>query len=394
MADGRARSEPLLGAGGAIEEPIPRVQELLSSVGEEEDEEEIDIDEQARRMRRRRDELRMQLEVVELEEQLAARRRLLAAGVTPGPSVASSSAGDDDGISVGRSATPSVRVAVVPEALSRRSGGGRPRLREPPVFKGRTIKEARDFLTALELTFALMPDAYETDASRVLYGVMYLGGEPSEQWHLSHRVGDLEGYTWKQFKQFVQDAVEDPVNRSLTNIVAYETARQKEGQSVSAFATELATLEDQIAAYTPEQRVQHLLAKLRPELRTDIITYHKVPSKRDDLVSLATRLEQAKRKTGTGGGGGGSQSTHKRNASEAHKGYGKKKRQLSPNRSTAMPERSKGNADSVTCWTCNEKGHYATDCPKKGKGEKAATRKVTASAKKAKTKGSSPKADE
>lgn len=389
MADGRARSEPLLGAGGAIEEPIPRVQELLSSVGEEEDGEEIDIDEQARRMRRRRDELRMQLEVVELEEQLAARRRLLAAGVTPGPSVASSSAGDDDSISVGRSATPSVRTAFAPEASSRRSGG-RPRLREPPVFKGKTIKEARDFLTALELTFALMPDAYETDASRVLYGVMYLGGEPSEQWHLNHSVGDLQGYTWSEFRQFVQDAVEDPVNRSLTNIVAYETARQKEGQSVTAFATELATLEDQIAAYTPEQRVQHLLAKLRPELRTDIITYHKVPSKRDDLVSLATRLEQAKRRVGSGSGG--SQLSHKRNASEAQKTQGKKKRHLSPNRSAALPNRGRGNNDNVTCWTCNEKGHYSTDCPQKGRGDKAATRKVTASEKKAKTKESPPKA--
>ena len=47
------------------------------------------------------------------------------------------------------------------------------------------------------------------------------------------------------------DVVEDPVNRSLSTTVAYESARQGDGQTVQAFATELATLEEQMDAYTP-----------------------------------------------------------------------------------------------------------------------------------------------
>jgi hypothetical protein len=39
----------------------------------------------------------------------------------------------------------------------------RPRLREPETFKGKTLKEARDFIRSLELVFALAPDAYSAE---------------------------------------------------------------------------------------------------------------------------------------------------------------------------------------------------------------------------------------
>jgi hypothetical protein len=43
--------------------------------------------------------------------------------------------------------------------------------------------------------------------------------------------------------------------------------------------------------YTPKQHTRYLLAKLKPMLRTLIVTYYEVPKRREDLVSLATRLK-------------------------------------------------------------------------------------------------------
>ena len=43
--------------------------------------------------------------------------------------------------------------------------------------------------------------------------------------------------------------------------------------------------------------MRYLLAKLCPEVCTDIITYYKVLKQRDDLVLLATYLEGAKHKS-------------------------------------------------------------------------------------------------
>ena len=88
MADDGAQAEPLRLADellGDIDE-TNRVRELEGSEDEEQEREEA---EQSRRARRRREELQVQLEIIELEEQLAARRRLLDAGVTPGPSAVS-----------------------------------------------------------------------------------------------------------------------------------------------------------------------------------------------------------------------------------------------------------------------------------------------------------------
>jgi hypothetical protein len=85
------------------------------------------------------------------------------------------------------------------------------------------------------------------------------------------------------------------VNRSLSTTISYENARQGEQQSSQAFATELITIEEQMAPYTNEQRTRYLLVKLKPALRTSIISYYEVPKRREDLISLAIRLESASR---------------------------------------------------------------------------------------------------
>ena len=51
-----------------------------------------------------------------------------------------------------------------------------------------------------------------------------------------------------------------------------------------------------MSLYTEEQRTRYLLAKLKPALRTAIVTYYALPTKREDLVVLATRLEAASKR--------------------------------------------------------------------------------------------------
>ena len=195
------------------------------------DVDEDDLESQARSQRRRRDLLQQEIEIETMEQQLAALRRRRNAGNTPAPSY-------DDLSEDGRSSqAPSAR-----STHAEHSGlSNRPQLRKPEVFKGKTLKEAREFIHTLELVFALAPSAYSSDRNRVLYGVMFLASAPRETWGHSHSVADLGDYTWEDFKKFVVDTVEDPVNRSLSTTVAYETAKQADNQTAQSFATELAT---------------------------------------------------------------------------------------------------------------------------------------------------------
>jgi hypothetical protein len=350
-----------------------------------EDQREAQEEERARRVRRRRDMLQQEIEIAAMEQQLDVLRRQRNAGYTP---AAGSSGGEDAITEVGSNAG----TAFSGQA-PRRGPANRPRLREPDTFKGKTLKEARDFIRSLELVFALAPDAYSGDQEKVLYGVMFLAGEPRETWHQNHSVSDLDGYLWDDFKSFVLDAVEDPVNRSLSTTISYENARQGEQQSAQAFATELATIEEQMAPYTNEQRTRHLLAKLKPALRTSIISYHEVPKRREDLISLATRLESA----------GRGRDVHvvlgstKRHAGDSHADRVKKRRGSPGRGSSALrappsQQQSRGgagatrSATSPQCYGCKEYGHIRPDCPNKDKwsAEDRAVRKVGASAPKAK----------
>ena len=150
-----------------------------------------------------------------LREQLDVLKRRRHAGVTP---VRRSLLEDE------RDSEESSSVA----SHASRPLANRPRLKEPDPFKGKTLREAREFIRSLELVFALSMDTYQHDREKVLYGVMFLAGEPRETWHHNHSVSELKGYSWEAFKNFVLDSVEDLVNRSLSVTVAYEAARQGE----------------------------------------------------------------------------------------------------------------------------------------------------------------------
>jgi hypothetical protein len=372
-------------------------QEQGVSPGIEEAGRTMDVDEdaieaRAQSQRRRRELLQQEIEIEAMEQQLAALKRRRNAGSTPAPSYDDLS---DDSHSM--SLAPSAR-----SAHAEHSGlSNRPQLRKPEVFRGKTLKEAREFIHTLELVFALAPSAYSSDRNRVLYGVMFLASAPRETWGHSHSVADLGDYTWEDFKKFVVDTVEDPVNRSLSTTVAYETARQADNQTAQAFATELATLEEQMDPYTPEQRTRHLLAKLKPALRTLIVTHHEVPKRREDLVSLATRLESAgtradvthefrPKRDSDSHSKRDSDSHSKRNANKRRRGSPPRNARPAP--SQDRPLRSERPDDwklKATCRLCNRVGHIQRNCPDTAM---SATRRVTASEKSAVHERDAPKA--
>lgn len=350
----------------------------------EEDDEEAEAAavEHEDRVRRQHDTLRREIEIEEMEARLFDLRRRRGAGGTPVGRAVSDFDEDDSGSNVGSSASAHA---------FRSSAAGKPRLKEPEVFRGKTLKEAGEFMQSLELVFALAPESYRGDREKVLYGVMYLAGEPRETWHHNHNLTELGSYSWSDFKRFVLDAVEDPANRTLSVTVAYEEARQKENQSVSAFAAELATLEDQMDPYTPAQRTRHLLAKLRPALRLNIVTHHDPPQRREDLVSLATRLETASKASVSAV----PLASHKRIASKTQeRSQSKRRRGGSPRRddgdshakreqgASGLPggqNRDRSRYADWTCYTCGEVGHISTHCTKQAK-----TSRVSAGLKRAK----------
>ena len=145
----------------------------------------------------------------------------------------------------------------------------------------------------LSIAFGIAPRRFKEEKSRVLFAMQFLKGEPSDSWFQRWETTiDQDAVRWSTFSEHLLDQISDPINRTMEAAGRYQAARQQQTQTVVAFATEMATLEGQLPKYSEEHRVQHLFAKLRPELRRVLTNHHKIPTKRDELISLAATMER------------------------------------------------------------------------------------------------------
>lgn len=232
----------------------------------------------------------------------------------------------------------------------------RPKYGSPDKFSGKSLKEAKIFISKLETIFDLDPESFDTEKTKVLFGVTYLEGEAQSRWH--YTMGRIpEGYRFSQFKAFVDDTVADPINRSFDVGQQYERARQGDHQTAHQFAEYLRTLEDQFQdSYTEQQRAQHYLNKLKPHLRAAITAKGDMPPTLQELVSLASRMETA---------GMPAYQSQKRQAPEQGS---RKLRKQQKSQSRELLDRPKDRRDpnrgppEARCYGCGRAGHLRTTC--------------------------------
>jgi hypothetical protein len=226
--------------------------------------------------------------------------------------------------------------------------------KDPAEYKGRTLKEHREFFRSCEIAFRLLPLEFRLDKDKVLWAMQYLAGDPRELWYTHYErtfaIGE-ETLTWGYFKDYMLDLLSDPINRTLEAATAHAHAMQRRDQTVRAFATYLEVLEEQLTPYTEEQRVQHLFSKLKPELQRAITNYHQVPATREDLVALGSTLERNLRRA-----------SPPREQHSRGKFSGKQKDFKPKEGSPATTNRPTRDKNSITCYKCQKTGHYANEC--------------------------------
>ena len=238
---------------------------------------------------------------------------------------------------------------------------------KPPEYLGKTVRQHTDFIRECNQIFDLDPKTFRSDFVRITYASKAVKGEAGDAWDRCLRFEDGKSYSWDQFATFLLDLIQSPANRYHSSILKYEEAKQGATQTVQSFVAYMDQLESELEPYTEKLRMQHLLAKVRPELREKVTEYPSPMTDRPELIRLLSQFEE----------------NMKAKADKYKPREGLQDR-LRPRFNKGLPQRgppegrpiaaglprgperpptTRRPPRDVVCYLCNKKGHYAPECP-------------------------------
>ena len=212
----------------------------------------------------------------------------------------------------------------------------------PPLFKGTSFKELRDFLLGCEVFFGAVGEHDEIE--RIAIAASYLREEALRTWS---RLGSDRPTTWAEFEKVCRDMVQDPANRMANASLKLKDMRQGT-KSVRQLVSAMEELEDEIPVLSEaEQKAWALLNCLDSDLRTAVLREERVIRTRTQVQNAAQRLQELG-VVGQRTAGAEKTTTPTRVGSEAV-----------PVRAANEARTSDANR---TCFRCGKKGHIKRYC--------------------------------
>lgn len=302
---------------------------------------------------------------------------------TPGPPVTTSraaetlwiyyNAGVDLGITSLNSATTSSRTATTKAA----------KVADLKPFSGNRV-DYDDYHTDVLQLFNSDPSRYATDAAKINTASSYLTGS-AKAWARPHMNKETGTYAWKTFPEFIKAlkaAFDDPDARSTAErkLLSLTQGNRDCSQYHAEFTTHLALLD-----WSAETKISRFRAGLTRAVAEMLIPIMKLPSDFDEFAQLCiqidNRIRLLKATTSYAHPAGTSrpQAVHPTPApasapvsapsTSTATGTNPGPMDLSATgtrrRGPLSPETRQYRRDNGLCVYCGEKGHWASNCPRK-----------------------------
>ncbi len=239
-------------------------------------------------------------------------------------------------------------------------------------YHDKIIRKHREWIRDVEISFQNISWYFESDEKKILYCMIYLKSESKKLWFDHEETMFAAQQMWFNFIDFLLNLIENSMNWSIDVTQQYVNASQRSDQMIWTFATHLSTLKYQLSLYSDEHKRAHLFIKLKSELRVIITNVQSISITWDALIDLVARLKTNLRKEHILLSKWSQDENLHDQDKVNKKTHSKWKKSHWSIRSDSLSKTSSHtsscyskNLFNITCYTCNWKSHYSTDCKDK-----------------------------
>ncbi len=236
-------------------------------------------------------------------------------------------------------------------------------------YHDKIIKEHREWIRDIEISFWNISWHFESDEKKILYCMIYLKSESKKLWFNHEKTMSAAQQMWFNFINFLLNLIEDSMNQDIDVTQQYANASQRSDQMIWMFAAHLSILKHQLSLYNDEHKRAHLFIKLRSELRVIITNVQSISITQDALIDLVAQLKTNLRKEHVlSSKWSWDENLHdwdkinKKIHSKRKKSHQSIRSDSSFKTSSHTSSCYSKNLFNITCYMCNQKNHYFTDC--------------------------------
>ncbi len=236
-------------------------------------------------------------------------------------------------------------------------------------YHDKIIKEHREWIRDIEISFQNTSWHFESNKKKILYCMIYLKSESKKLWFNHEETMSAAQQMWFNFINFLLNLIEDSMNWNINVTQQYVNASQRLDQMIRTFAAHLSILKHQLSLYSDEHKRAHLFIKLKSELHVIITNVQSISITWDALIDLVAWLKTNLRKEHVLSSKWSQDKNlhdqdkvNKKTHLKRKKSHWSTRLDSSSKTSLHASSRYSKNLFNITCYTCNWKNHYFTDC--------------------------------
>lgn len=254
------------------------------------------------------------------------------------------------------------------------------RVRQPEVYRGKSITEWKSFIEEWEAVFRTQPWTYNSHSARVNTAATLLRDTPRVLWEAYLKSKPDQIIHWEEFKEMLSDSIQARSRKFQDAFEALRTLSQEKGETVAQLYARMIEIEQDLGIVPEVTRVRtldaalqdhgvrkQLASMLQGEQAENVNHWIEKAQQAEHVVRAYSRTRPSQDPSKAGS------SQDKSNSADQSQGWKGKKRKksfkkdhLSKKGSVPASTSSAAATKDVVCFTCKNKGHYSSDrsCPK------------------------------